>query len=158
MRLGLTGELLFVGLLELQGGRFELEVIEAEAAAKGDASVRCGDERSWGHGDEGSSGVAGLDFEAMPEGGGDLAELALGDEVEIKKNEGEVAVAEEEIGAFKGLLGFGAAEPDEVAACGIAVRGGVEGVVAIDEGDEHGRYGEETEKYGVHHGTRNIIR
>ena len=41
------------------------------------------DEGARGHGDEGGAGVAGLDFETMPEGGGDLAEFALGDEVEI---------------------------------------------------------------------------
>lgn len=34
-----------------------------------------------------------MDFEPMPEGGGDLAELAFGDEVEIEKDKWKIAVA-----------------------------------------------------------------
>jgi hypothetical protein len=113
-------------------------MVEGEAAGEGEAPVWSGNEGARGHGDEGGAGVAGLDFEAMPESGGDLPEFAFGDEVEIEKDEGEVSIAEEEVGALEGLLGFGTAEPDEVAAFFVAVGGGVEGIAAIDEG-ERGR-------------------
>lgn len=137
-------ELLFFSVLELEARGGEFEVVEVEVSGEGEAAVWGGDDRARGHGDEGSAGVAGLDLEAMPEGGGDLAEFALGDEVEVEENEREVAVAEEEVGAFEGLFDFGAAEPDEVAALGIAVGGGVEGVAAIDEGEgEVAFFGEE---------------
>ncbi|MFT6181899.1 MAG: hypothetical protein ACJA1W_004266, partial [Akkermansiaceae bacterium] len=110
-------------------------MVEGEAAGEGEAPVWSGNEGARGHGDEGGAGVAGLDFEAMPESGGDLPEFAFGDEVEIEKDEGEVSIAEEEVGALEGLLGFGTAEPDEVAAFFVAVGGGVEGIAAIDEGE-----------------------
>ena len=71
----------------------------------------------------------------MPEVGGDLAEFAFADEVEVEEDEGEVTIAQEEVGALEGLRGFVAAEPDEVAAWFVAVGSGVEGVAAIDEGD-----------------------
>ena len=102
--------------MELEGGLGEFEVIEGEASAEGETTMWRGHEGARGHRDEGGSGVAGLDFEPMPESGGDLTELALGDEVEIENDEWEIAVAQEEVGALEGLLGFGAAEPDEVAA------------------------------------------
>lgn len=119
-------------------------MIETEATGEGEAAVRSGDEGARSQGDEGRAGVARLNFEAMPEGVGDLAEFAFGDEVEIEEDEGEVPIAEEKVGAFEGLLGLGAAEPDEVAALGVAVRAGVEGVSAIDEGEgESAFFGEE---------------
>lgn len=59
-------------------------MIEGKSTGEGEASMRGGDEGSRGHGDKGGAGVAGLDFEAVPEGGGDLAEFAFGDEVEIE--------------------------------------------------------------------------
>lgn len=71
----------------------------------------------------------------MPEGGGYLVELAFGYEVQIEKDEREVAITQKEIGALEGLLGFGAAEPDEVATFFVSIRSGVEGVASIDEGD-----------------------
>lgn len=71
----------------------------------------------------------------MPEVGGDLAELAFADEVEVEKDEGEVAIAQEEVGALEGLRGFVAAEPDEAAALFVGVGSGVKGVASIDEGD-----------------------
>lgn len=55
--------------------------------------------------------------------------------MEIKEDEREVSVTQEEIGAFEGLFGFGTAEPDEVAAFFVPVRGGVEGVATIDESE-----------------------
>ena len=69
----------------------------------------------------------------MPESGGDLAEFALGDEVKIEDDQGKVSVAEEEVGALEGLLGFGAAKPDEVTTLFVSVRGGIEGVATINE-------------------------
>lgn len=71
----------------------------------------------------------------MPEVGGDLAEFAFADEVEVEEDEGEVAIAQEEIDALEGLLGLMAAEPEEATALLVAVGGGIEVVAAIDEGD-----------------------
>lgn len=71
----------------------------------------------------------------MPEVVGDLAEFAFTDEVEIEEDEGEVAIAQEEIDALEGLLGFMAAEPEEETALFVAVGGGIEGIASIDEGD-----------------------
>lgn len=121
--------------MELEGGLGEFEVIEGEASAEGETTMRRGHEGARGHRDEGGSGVAGLDFEPMPESGGDLTELALGDEVEIEDDEREISVAQEQVGTLERLLGFGAAEPDEVVAFFVPIRSGIEGVATIDESE-----------------------
>lgn len=72
MRLSLAGKLAAFGLMELEDGLGEFEVIERKAATEGESTIRCGHEGARGHCDKGGSGVAGLDFEAMPESGGDL--------------------------------------------------------------------------------------
>jgi hypothetical protein len=71
----------------------------------------------------------------MPEGIGDLPEFALGDEVEVEQDEGEISVAREEAGALDRLLGFGATDPHEASAFRASVGGGIEGVASIDESD-----------------------
>ena len=113
----------------------EFEVIEGEVSVEDEATVRAGNEGARGHGEEGGSGVAGLGFEAVPEVGGDLAEFAFADEVEIEQDEGEVAITEEEVDALEGFLGFVAAKPDESAALLVAVGGWIEMIASIDEGD-----------------------
>ena len=55
--------------------------------------------------------------------------------MEVKESEWEVAIAEEEIRALQGLLGFGATKPDEASAPSIAVGGGIKGVPSIDESE-----------------------
>lgn len=120
-------------VLDLERWRGELEVVGGESSGEGESSFWGRDEGARGEGDEGGSGFAGLDLEAMPEGGGDLAELAVRGEVEVEENEGQVAIAEEEVGALQGLGGLGAAKPDEAAAEFVAVGGGVEGVASVDE-------------------------
>ena len=130
--------------MELEGGRFELEVVERKSPGEGEAAVRGWDEWAGGQGNESGPGVAGLNFKAMPKSRGDLAELTFGDKVEVEEDEGEVSVAEEEVGALDRLLGFRAANPDEAAAFFVTVRGGVEGVAAIDESEgEIAFFGEE---------------
>lgn len=123
------------GLVELEGGLGELQMIERKASVEGEPTMRGGHEGTRGHRNEGGSGIAGLDFEAMPESGGDLAQFAFGDEMEIKEDEREISVTQEEIGALEGLLGFGTAEPDEMAAFFISIRGGIEAVAPIDKGE-----------------------
>ena len=110
-------------------------MVEREPTGKGEATVRSGHDLARGHGDEGGTRFAGLDFKAMPEGCGDLAEFAFGDEVEVEEDEGEVSISKEEVGALDGLLGFGTTDPDETAAFFVAVRSGVETVSSIDEGE-----------------------
>lgn len=118
---------------EREQGRGDFEVCQGEATGEGEATVRIGDEGPRGQGDEGSSGLAGLDFEPMPRGGWGLAEFAFGGEVEVEEDEWEVAVAEQKVGAMKGLPGARAAEPDEVLAAGVAVGGGVEAILPVDQ-------------------------
>ena len=69
----------------------------------------------------------------MPERRRDLPEFAFRGEVEIKKDEWEVAITQEKIGALQRLFSFGATQPDEAAATSITIGGGVEGVAPIDE-------------------------
>lgn len=143
-RLGLSCQLLAFCVVELEGGRFELEVVERESSGEGEAAVRGWDEWARGHGNESGPRVAGLNFKAMPKSGGDLAELTFGDKVEVEEDEGEVSVAEEKVGALDRLLGFRAANPDEAAAFFVTVRGRVEGVASIDESEgEIAFFGEE---------------
>ena len=42
----------------------------------------------------------------MPESGGDLTEFTFGNEVKIKDDERQIAIAQQEVGALEGLLGF----------------------------------------------------
>jgi hypothetical protein len=79
---------------ERERGRGDFEVFQGEATGEGEAAVWSGDQGSRGQGDEGSSGLAGLDFEPMPSGGWGLAEFAFTGEVEVEEDEREVAVAE----------------------------------------------------------------
>ena len=132
---GFAGEFVFFCVVELEGGGFEFEVIEREMSGEGEAAARRGDEGARGHRNHGGAGVAGLDLETMPEGVGDLAEFALRDEVEIEEDEGEITIAEEEIGGLDRLLSFMTTDPDEVAALSSAIRGGIERVAAIDESE-----------------------
>ena len=68
--------------------------------------------------------------------------------MEVEKNEREVAIAQEQVGALQGLLGFGAPKPDEAPATSIAVGGGVEGVASIDKSErEVAFFGEEFAKH-----------
>lgn len=99
------------------------------------ALVRGGDEGARGEGDEAGAGFAGLGFKAIPSVLGDLAEFAFASEMEVEDDDGEITVAEEEVGALDGLLDFGAANPEELAALFITVGGGIEAVLAVDEGD-----------------------
>ena len=121
--------------MELERGFGEFEVIESETSTEGEAAVRGGHESARGHRNQGGSGVAGLDFEAMPESGGDLAEFALGNEMKIEEDEWEIAVAQEEVGALEGLFDLGATKPNEVAAFFVPVRSGVESISPINEGE-----------------------
>jgi hypothetical protein len=125
-----------------------LEVIEGKAITQRESFVRGRHEGAWSQGDEGGAGIAGLDFESMPERRGNLPELAFRSEVEIEKNEREVAIAQKQIGTLQGLFGFGTTKPDEASATSIAVGGGIEGVAAVDEGErEVALFGEEFAKH-----------
>lgn len=79
--------------MEMQRGGLELEVIERESAAQRESTMWRGDEGTRGESDEGGTGIAGLNFEAMPKSGGDLAEFTFGSEVEVEENEGEITIA-----------------------------------------------------------------
>ena len=121
--------------MKLENGRFQFEMVERETSGESEASVRGRHDLARGHGDKGGTRLTGLDFEAMPESGGDLTEFAFGNEMEVEKDEGEVSIAEEEVGALDRLLGFRTTDPDETAAFFITVRSGVETVASIDEGE-----------------------
>ena len=80
-------------MVELQGRFGEFEGIESEKSSESESRMGGGEEGARSDGDESSSGITGLNFEPMPEGGGNLAELAFGDEVEIEKDKWQIAVA-----------------------------------------------------------------
>ncbi len=119
----------------MESGFGEFEVIEGEASAEGESTMWRGHEGAWGHGDECGARVASLNLEAMPESGGDLSQFAFGGEVEVEEDEREIAIAQQEVGALEGLLGFGAAEPNEVTAFFVPVRSGIEGVAPVDKSE-----------------------
>jgi hypothetical protein len=108
---------------------------EVEGGGEGEVLGGGGDEGAGGEGEEGGAGLTGEVAEAVPRGGGDVVEFDGGGELEIEDEEGEVAVAEEEVGATEGFVGVVAADPEEAGAGGGAVGGGVEGVAAVDEGE-----------------------
>lgn len=85
--------------------------------------------------EEGDAGLLGEVAEAVPGGGGDFAEFFERVELEIEDEEGEVAIVEKEVGAADGFIGIVTTDPEEAGAGGGAVRGGIEGVAAIDEGE-----------------------
>lgn len=87
--------------------------------------------------------MAGLDFEARPMGGGDLAEFAFADEVEVEEDEGEISVVGEEVGGLEGLGDVVATDPEEASAFLGGVGSWVEGILAIDEGEGEGSVGGE---------------
>ena len=132
-RLGLSCQLLAFCVVELEGGRFELEVVERKSPGEGEAAVRGWDEWAGGQGNESGPGVAGLNFKAMPKSRGDLAELTFGDKVEVEEDEGEVSVAEEEVGALDCLHRFPAPDPAEASAFFRAVGCRIKGIATIDE-------------------------
>lgn len=97
--------------------------------------MRRGHKGAWCHRDKRGSGIAGLDFEPMPQSGRDLTELAFGDEVKIQKDEWEIPIAKKNVAAFKGLLDFGATKPNEMTAFFVSIRRWIESVTPIDEGE-----------------------
>lgn len=67
-------------------------------------------------GEDGEDAARGLDdaLEAIPGGGADAAQLALGTVPQVEGEEAEVGVAGEEVGGLKGLPGIAAAHPEKV--------------------------------------------
>jgi hypothetical protein len=109
-----------MGLEELGSG--EVEVVEGEGGGEGEAEMGVGDDfRGGGEGEEGGAGFFGEGAEAMPGAGGDALEFVEGVKLEVEEDEGEVAVAEEEVGGLDGLGGVVAADPEEA----------LEGVVVV---------------------------
>jgi hypothetical protein len=119
-----------MGVEELGAG--EVEVVEGEGGGEGEAEVGVGD-NFWGggEGEEGGTGFFGEGAEAVPGAGGDALEFAEGVELEVEEDEGEVAVAEEEVGGFDGLDGVVAADPEKMVKGAMRLR--VERIVAIDQ-------------------------
>ena len=110
-----------------------VEVGEGEGVLEAVAGGGCGDEGLGGEGEKGGAGAFGKGAEAIPRGGGDGAELVEGGEGAVEEDEGNIAVAQEEVGGLEGFLGVGGSEPEEGATRMIG--GGVEAVARIDEGE-----------------------
>jgi hypothetical protein len=104
-----------------------------------------------GEDEEGGAGLLGEIAEAVPGRAGDAAEFGERVELEVEDEEGEVAVAQKEVGAAEGLVGLAAADPEEAGTGSGAVGGGVEGVAAVDEGERgaiNGRRGGLLKNFG----------
>jgi len=125
------------GGLGLEGGEEfgagKVEVVEGEWAGEGEAEGGTGNERGGGEGEEGSVGGFGELAEPVPGGAGDAAKLAGGECGEIEEDDGEVAVAEQEVGGAEGLGGVVATQPEESGAFLGGEGGGVEAVAGVDE-------------------------
>ena len=113
-----------------------VEVVEGEGVFQGEAEVGVGDD-FWGggEGEEGGAALFGEGAEAVPGAGGDAGEFGEGVELEVEDDEGEIAVAEEEVGGFDGFAGLTAAHPEDLLAELGAGCVGIEAVAAIDEDD-----------------------
>lgn len=86
-----------------------MEVFEGEAVLES-VTGGCGrDERVRSEGEKRGAGAFGKGAEAIPGGGGDLAEFGKGGEAAVEEDEGNVAVAQEEVGGLEGFLGSGRA-------------------------------------------------
>lgn len=101
---------------------------------KGEAKSGTGNERPGRKGEESGAGTAGEVAQAVPGRGRDPAEFPKGVELEVEDDEREVAIAQEKIGTAKRFPAVLAAHPEEAGTGGGAIRGGIEGVVPIDEG------------------------
>jgi hypothetical protein len=123
------------GVRCLQLGLFQLEVPERKSGTQSEATVRGGETRSGCECEEGGSGSAGFGPETMPDCVGDPLQLTIGSQVKIEEDEREIAIAEKEISALNGLRRFLATNPEEATAFLRAVRRGIKGVAAIDEGE-----------------------
>lgn len=110
-----------------------MEVVEGEGVFEAVAGGGGGDERLGGEGEKGGAGAFGKSSEAIPRGGGDGAEFGEGREGAVEEDEGDVAVAQEEVGCLEGFLGVGGAKPEE-RALGL-IGGRVEAVAGIDKGE-----------------------
>ena len=114
-------------------GAGEVEVVEGDGVSEGEAESGAGDERRGGEGEEGDVGGFGELAEAVPRGVRDAAELSGGQRGEIEEDEGEVAVAQQEIGGAEGLGGIAATKPEEAGAFLGGEGGGVEAVAGVDQ-------------------------
>lgn len=114
---------------------------EEVGVGEGELEGGGGDEGAGGEGEEGGAGLTGEVAKAVPGGGGDGIEFGGGVELEVEDEEGEVAVAEEEVGAAEGFVGVVATDPEETGAGGGSVGGGVEGVAAVDQRKRWGDWG-----------------
>lgn len=115
----------------------EVEVLKGEFAGEGEAEVGAGDEGAGGEGEQGAASVFRKLAEAVPGGGGDATELAGGQGGEIEEDEGQIPIAQQEIGGLEGLGGLAAAQPEKTLAFLRGERGGIEAVAGVDE-DQRG--------------------
>ena len=120
-----------------QIGAGEVEVPEGELAGEREPQGGAGDEGSGGEGEQGAAAGFRQLAEAVPGGGGDAAQLAGGEGGEIEQDEGQVAVAQQQVGGLHGLRGFAAAQPEQAGAFVGGEGGGIEAVAGVDE-DEGG--------------------
>ncbi len=73
---------------------------EWPAGGQGDADFRAFDEGARGEDGEGDGGLLDEALEPVPGAGGDAAQVAHEEGLEVEDDEREVAVAEEEVGDF----------------------------------------------------------
>ena len=55
--------------------------------------------------------------------------------MQVEQDEREIAIAKQEVDGLNGLRDFAATDPKEALAFEIAVRGGIEGIASVDQGE-----------------------
>ena len=79
-------------------GPGEIEMLEIELAGEAEAQRRPGDEWRGSKRDEGAAARFRELTQAMPGGGGDASQFACGKRREVEQDEGQVAIAQEQVG------------------------------------------------------------
>ena len=100
-----------------------------------DAVLGAGDHEKWGGNEAGDVALGGDALETVPSSVGDFFEIGAEAAAEIEEDDGEVAVAQDEIGGLEELGGVATADPEDVGEEGGIEGLGVEAVRGIDEGD-----------------------
>lgn len=111
-----------------------VEVLEREGIGEDELQGGAGEEGARREDEQCRSGLLGQVAQAVPGRRGNPAEFGERGELEVEDEEGEVAIAQKEVRATEALRDLAAANPQKALTGVGAVRGGVEGVISVDQG------------------------
>ncbi len=111
------------------------EVLKPESRVHRKAHARAGNPCSGGERNDGHIAHFNQLFQSVPGVVRDFPEFAEGEGEQIDDDTRQVAIAEDQVGGFEGLLGSLAADPEQLRAIVARERAGIKGVPAIDQGE-----------------------